>query len=65
MTKPQLTNLQQTVANMILIINISNSNNLFGGSQEGLPAASTFCFKDVKKERQRVFFSSQMASHLS
>ena len=28
MTKPQLPNLQQTVANTILIINISNSNNL-------------------------------------
>ena len=27
-TKPQLPNMQQTVANMILIINISNSNNL-------------------------------------
>ena len=28
MTKPQLPNLQQTVANTIHIINISNSNNL-------------------------------------
>ena len=28
MTKTQLPNLQQTVANMILITNISNSNNL-------------------------------------
>ena len=28
MTKPQLLNLQQTVANMILIININNSNNI-------------------------------------
>merc|ERR1712223_1741202 len=28
MTKPQLPNLQQTVANTILIIDISNSNNL-------------------------------------
>ena len=28
MTKPQLTNLQQTVANTILITNISNSNSL-------------------------------------
>ena len=28
MTKPQLPNLQQTVANTILTINISNSNNL-------------------------------------
>ena len=28
MTKPQLPNLQQTVANTILITNISNSNNL-------------------------------------
>ena len=28
MTKPQLLNLQQTVANMILIINIDNSNNI-------------------------------------
>ena len=28
MTKPQLPNLQQTVANMILIINISNINNI-------------------------------------
>ena len=28
MTKPQLPNLQQTVADTILIINISNSNNL-------------------------------------
>jgi len=28
MTKPQLSNLQQTVANTILIINISDSNNL-------------------------------------
>ena len=28
MTKPQLLNLQQTVANMILIINIGNSNNI-------------------------------------
>ena len=28
MTNPQLPNLQQTVANTILIINISNSNNL-------------------------------------
>ena len=28
MTKPQLSNLQQTVANTILVINISNSNNL-------------------------------------
>ena len=28
MTKPQLPNLQQTVANMILMSNISNSNNL-------------------------------------
>ena len=28
MTKPQLPNLQQTVANMIYITNISNSNNL-------------------------------------
>ena len=28
MTKPQLPNLQQTVANTILIINISNSNKL-------------------------------------
>ena len=28
MTKPQLPNLQQTVANMILITNINNSNNL-------------------------------------
>ena len=28
MTKPQLPNLQQTVAGTILIINISNSNNL-------------------------------------
>ena len=27
MTKPQLPNLQQTVANTILIININNSNN--------------------------------------
>ena len=27
-TKPQLLNLQQTVANMILIINIDNSNNI-------------------------------------
>ena len=27
MTKPQLPNLQQTVANMILITSISNSNN--------------------------------------
>ena len=27
-TKPQLPNLQQTVANTILIINISNSNNI-------------------------------------
>ena len=27
MTKPQLSNLQQTVANTILIININNSNN--------------------------------------
>ena len=27
-TKPQLPNLQQIVANMILSINISNSNNL-------------------------------------
>ena len=27
MTKPQLPNLQQTVANTILIINMSNSNN--------------------------------------
>ena len=29
MTKPQLPNLQQTVANTILIANISNSNNFF------------------------------------
>ena len=28
MTKPQLLNLQQTVTNMILIINIDNSNNI-------------------------------------
>ena len=28
MTKPQFPNLQQTVANTILITNISNSNNL-------------------------------------
>ena len=28
MSKPQLPNLQQTVANTILIINIRNSNNL-------------------------------------
>ena len=28
MIKPQLPNLQQTVADKILIINISNSNNL-------------------------------------
>ena len=28
MTKPQLKNLQQTFVNTILIINISNSNNL-------------------------------------
>ena len=28
MNKPQLPNLQQTVVNMILIINISNSNKL-------------------------------------
>ena len=28
MTKPQLPNLQQTVANTILITNISKSNNL-------------------------------------
>ena len=28
MTKPQLPNLQQTVANAILITNISNGNNL-------------------------------------
>ena len=28
MTKPQLPNVQQTVANMILIINIGNSNTL-------------------------------------
>ena len=28
MIKPQLPNLQKTVANMILIINISNSNNI-------------------------------------
>ena len=28
MTKPQLPNLQQTVANTILITNTSNSNNL-------------------------------------
>ena len=28
MTKPQLPNLQQTVANMILVINISNNNTL-------------------------------------
>ena len=28
MTKPELPNLQQTVANTILIINISNSDNL-------------------------------------
>ena len=28
MTKPQLLNLQQTLANMILIINIGNSNDL-------------------------------------
>ena len=28
MTKPQLLNLQQTVANTILITNISNSNHL-------------------------------------
>ena len=28
MTKAQLPNLQQTVANTILIININNSNNL-------------------------------------
>ena len=28
MTKPQLLNLQQTVANTIIIINISNGNNL-------------------------------------
>ena len=27
-TKPQLSNLQQTVANTTVIINISNSNNL-------------------------------------
>ena len=28
MANPQLPNLQKTIANMILIINISNSNNL-------------------------------------
>ena len=28
MIKPQLPDLQQTVANMILVINIGNSNNL-------------------------------------
>ena len=28
MTKPQFPNLQQTVANAILVIDISNSNNL-------------------------------------
>ena len=28
MTEPQFANLQQTVANTILMINISNSNNL-------------------------------------
>ena len=28
MTKPQLTNLQQTIANTILITNIINSNNI-------------------------------------
>ena len=28
MTKPQLQNLQQTVANTILITNLSNNNNL-------------------------------------
>ena len=28
MTKPQLPNLQQTLSNMTLIINIGNSNNL-------------------------------------
>ena len=28
MTKPQLLNLQQTATNIILIININNSNNI-------------------------------------
>ena len=49
MTKPQLPNLQQTVADTILIININNSNNLNKFSESSSHARVT-SIKFTKQE---------------